>query len=111
MTGLTGDVGYMVVEEGLFVRCRSVAIFAAELAFCSWRNTQRVAGDNVVLGDMTLLAGEVLTVQSHVNIDIFLRVRHGGVKVAMLDCITTATIEVAGSAVVSHRLTNVLGRS
>ncbi|OPZ10430.1 MAG: hypothetical protein BWZ07_02649 [Alphaproteobacteria bacterium ADurb.BinA280] len=114
MAGLAGNLADVVVELDLRdrllrVRRRSVtglarrhvptltgqacALFVLGLHFIA------AAGPNVVLGDVTRSAGEVQAVGRHMHVDRFGWCSQCGGKIAVLDVVTTAAIEVARAAI------------
>ncbi|BCV26691.1 hypothetical protein TUM3811_05510 [Shewanella algae] len=63
----------------------------------------------MLLGGVAVLTLEVIAIAVHMHIRGLVRVGHGRVEIAMLDRISSATVEVAAAAVIPNRLADILG--
>ncbi len=88
---------------------RIVTAGAFDFRHAARRNADRIAGDVVVLGGVAVLTHEIVAAGVHVDVGRALRIGHGRIEVAVLDRVAAAAEEVALTAVLTHRLADVLG--
>ncbi len=66
-----------------------MTIFATKLALGARRNAQRVSRNDVFFCYVTSLASKILTINAHMDINRFFWVGHRGIKVTVLNSVTT----------------------